>query len=134
MKGHMSRLDVRFCHHTPGVDPPRGWDSFWVMWIVAASVQPPGRNRKGAGSGLIVGWGYDSDAPLRPWPQFGVDQRASFRHPDAGVLSWVVWCGFLLAMQSRDIAPTDPTPAPPPWVTEWMDEVLADDTTKQGKG
>jgi hypothetical protein len=43
---------------------------------------------------LRIGWGYDSDLPLRPWP---AKSRAT--HTPAGRRDWCAgWCGFYIGI------------------------------------
>lgn len=79
-------LSRRFWTRSVRVPAPASWGV--IRLGVAPGILGIVSSRWG---GLFTGWGYDADAPLRPWPaRFrGVTPRGS---PVAG---WA-WCGFFI--------------------------------------
>jgi hypothetical protein len=72
-------------------DTHGGW---WLRVLLKQAV-----SRKGdAFAILLVGWGFDSETPLRPWPTFHVERRQ-----DRQLLAWTAWFGFMMAMQGQTL-------------------------------
>lgn len=49
---------------------------------------------------LVVGWGWDTDCPLRPWP---VTYRE--RAPGGSQVRGIVWCGLFVAVGRLEAGP-----------------------------
>lgn len=40
---------------------------------------------------LVVGWGYDMEVPLRPWPRVWMDKTSP---SGKNITTGLAWCGF----------------------------------------